>query len=493
MKLSISKTQLSRIARAGLALAVLAGMVWAQEQSVPQKQGAVRYIITDLGTLGGPFSEALDVNNNGLVSGVATLTDGTEHTFLWQKGVITDIGTPGLGGSNSAAVTVNERGEAAGPAETTTPDPNGEDFCRFGTHLVCLPFLWQNGMMTSLPTLGGNNGAAVPINNRGQVAGVAENSNRDSNCAVPFQVLDFEAVIWGPEPGQIQELHPLVGDSVGQALWINDAGQAVGSSGSCANSLPPPVGVGPHAVLWEKDGSVHDLGNLGGTCLVLCESALLGPFGNTALEINNQGQVVGLSALPGDTTFHAFLWTSETGMQDLGTLPGDVASGAFGINDRGDVVGLSLDASGNPRAFLRQNGVMTDLSTLIPTDSPLLPFFAEIINSREEIVGLGVDTSTGNVHGFLATPVHSEVSSDRASVVQGGTSRTKATLSENARKQVQRRLRFRPTRIWARWAAMTVLLDSSSVAAAAEAIVTGIVQVSGSIQSGGQKGEGNEI
>jgi probable HAF family extracellular repeat protein len=90
MKLSISKTQLSRIARAGLALAVLAGMVWAQEQSVPQKRGAVRYIITDLGTLGGPFSEALDVNNNGLVSGVATLTDGTEHAFLWQKGVITD-------------------------------------------------------------------------------------------------------------------------------------------------------------------------------------------------------------------------------------------------------------------------------------------------------------------------------------------------------------------------------------------------------------------
>ena len=40
---------------------------------------------------------------------------------------------------------------------------------------------------------------------------------------------------------------------------------------------------------------------------------------------------------------------------------------------------------------------------------------------------------------------------------------------------------------------MTVLLDSSSVAAAAKAIVTGIVQVSGSIQSGGQKGEGNEI
>src|ERR1700741_4390553 len=82
MKLSISKAQLSRIARAGLAFAVLAGMVWAHEQSVPEKQGAVRYIITDLGTLGGPFSEALDVNNNGLVRGVAPLTDGTERLPL---------------------------------------------------------------------------------------------------------------------------------------------------------------------------------------------------------------------------------------------------------------------------------------------------------------------------------------------------------------------------------------------------------------------------
>jgi len=415
-----------------------------QNQSTTQKtkQAAAHYTVIDLGTLGGTFSEALDVNNRGSLSGGAAVPDGAEHAFLWKKGQITDIGTPGLRGPNSKAFGVNEKGSAAGPAETPIPDPNGEDFCGFGTHLICLAFLWQDGVMTPLPTLGGNNGSGMPINNRGQVAGVAENSTPDSSCAAPFQVLDFEAVIWGPRRGEIQELRPLAGDSVGEALWMNDLGQAVGSSGSCANTLVLPIPVGPHAVLWEN-GSPTDLGNLGGSCLVHCNSLILGPFGNTAIYINNEGQVVGVSALPGDTTFHAFLWTRETGMQDLGTLPGDVASVAVGMNDRGQVVGLSLDASGNPRAFLWENGVMTDLNTLIPASSALFLLFADIINSRGEIVGFGVN-STGEVHGFLATPMPSEATSKSATPAPQGMTgeRTKVAPPENVRALLKQRLRF---------------------------------------------------
>jgi len=102
--------------------------------------------------------------------------------------------------------------------------------------------------------------------------------------------------------------------------------------------------------------------------MVPCIDLTLGPFGNTPLYISNQGQVLGLSALRGDKTFHAFLWTKAAGMQDLQTLPGDVASVGLGINASGEAVGLSLDAFGSPRAFLWQNGVMTDLNTLIPGD-----------------------------------------------------------------------------------------------------------------------------
>ena len=54
------------------------------------------------------------------------------------------------------------------------PDPLGEDFCFFGTHLICLAFVRQNGTMTALPTLGGNNGTVNYINNHNQVAGLAE-------------------------------------------------------------------------------------------------------------------------------------------------------------------------------------------------------------------------------------------------------------------------------------------------------------------------------
>jgi probable HAF family extracellular repeat protein len=90
-------------------------------------------------------------------------------------------------------------------------------------------------------------------------------------------------------------------------------------------------------------------------------------------------------------------------MQDLGTIPGDVASVALGINDSGEVVGISFDPSFNPRAFVRQNGVMTDINTLIPAGFPLFLLTACSVNSRGEIIGLAV-TSTGEAHGYLATP-----------------------------------------------------------------------------------------
>jgi len=373
-------------------------------------QPAPRYTVTDLGTLpGGTFSQATYVNNNGLVAGVSTVPDGTQHAFLWYKGRKLDIGTPGLGGPNSGAFGFNERGQALVQAESSAADPYSENFCGYGTGLKCLPALWQNGVMTPLPTLGGNNGTVGQINNRGEAAGIAENSTMDRQCPPGLavngtgpQVLDFEAVIWGPRPGEIRALRPLPGDSVGMALWINDKGQAVGASGSCANTILPPFAGGPHAVLWEKDGSVHDLGNLGGTV----NTALLG-IANIAFSINNGGQVAGASVLPGDTNIRAFLWTRKTAMQNLGTVPGDVNSVGLGINDRGDVVGASIDgsvATGFPRAFLWKNGAMHDLNALIPSDSPFVHLLvADGINDVGQIVGFGL-TNTFDVHGFLATP-----------------------------------------------------------------------------------------
>ena len=117
--------------------------------------------------------------------------------------------------------------------------------------------------------------------------------------------------------------------------------------------------------------------------------------GNVAFSINNRGQVAGVSALPGNATFHPFLWTSETGMQDLGVLPGDLVGAGLGMNNEGDVVGASISApgiaNGNPRAFLWHNGVMSDLNALVPADSPLYLLIAYGINDSGEIAGFGVD------------------------------------------------------------------------------------------------------
>ena len=287
--------------------------------------------------------------------------------------------------------------------------------------------------MIQLPTLGGNNGVAMAISNRGEVAGFAETSTSDPGCPAP-QVLQFEPAVW--EKGMVHKLPTFAGDPDGVAQQMNDNGVVVGGSGTCAafnaNFLYNLVPI--HALLWEK-GKATDLGNLGG------KTGQAG--GNIAYDINNQGQVVGNSDLPGDTTFHAFLWTRKTGMQDLGTLSGDVASFSISINNAGSAVGGSLDAKFNPRAFLWEKGVMTDLNTRILGHSSLYLLTGCSINSRGEITGLGV-TATGEIHTYLATPTQSVATSESNS--QGVTSRR--ILSDHARKVLQKQLRFGRSGAW---------------------------------------------
>ena len=237
---------------------------------------------------------------------------------------------------------------------------------------------------------------ANQINSAGQTVGMAEKDTPDSTCPSGGpQKLEFKPATW--QNGNLRELPTYPGDPNGNAHAINDSGQAVGGSGVCAAFNPvwltnlQPL----HALLWES-GQVVDLGNLGGTGH---------GDGIMALNINNNGQVIGSSDLPGDASFHAFVWTHETGMQDLGTLAGDVDSAAIGINDFGQIVGVSLDAGFNPRAFLRNGHQLLDLNTLVPGGSSLDLASACSINTAGEIVGFAFDNS-GNVHAYLAVPHH---------------------------------------------------------------------------------------
>ena len=360
---------------------------------------APHYSLTDLGVVGSSPGQPFTIATNGLIAGASGVSGDRTHATLWYQGRSLDIATPGFGQQNSVAFSVNQRGQAVGEAERpTAPNPTGEDFCGFKAMglttngAACVPFVWEYGIMTPLPLLGGSNGVANLINNQGVVAGFAETGAQDAGCPAP-QVLQFKPVIWDREG--IHQLPTAAGDLDGVALSINDAGQVVGASGNCSTfNFGSLLNLHPlHALLWDT-GTVIDLGNLGGTGKLM---------GNLALNINNKGQVVGQSDLPGDQAFHGFFWTAESGMKDLGTLKGDTFSVASNLNKDGEVVGVSADENFNPRAFVWQNGVMSDLNSLIPAGSPLTLLVACGINSRGEIIGLAVDQS-GNAHGYLLTP-----------------------------------------------------------------------------------------
>jgi probable HAF family extracellular repeat protein len=132
---------------------------------------------------------------------------------------------------------------------------------------------------------------------------------------------------------------------------------------------------------------------------------------NTPTAINNHGLIVGFSDLPGDSAaspnYHAFIWTKSAGMTDLGTLPGDALSIAWGINDEGQVVGQSINSSGSSRAFLWQNGMMTDLNTLV-AQGPLSLVYANDINDSGEIVGGAYNSTTGDSPAFMAVPLRTQ-------------------------------------------------------------------------------------
>jgi len=364
-------------------------------------QSTPKYRIVDLGTLpGGDFSQATWLNDLGLATGLAADKDGTQQAMFWLGMFRMNIGTPGL---NSGAFFVNNLGQAVVQAEVASKDPNNENFCAYNTGRLCLPYLWDRGRLVPLPLLGGNNGTVGSVNSRGQTVGIAETALHDPNCPPGIspagtgpQVLDFQGVVWGPQAGQVRALRPLGGDTVSMAIGINDSGQVVGASGTCANTVLPPLAYGAHSVLWDADGTAHDLGNLGSTAV------------NMALGINNRGQVVGISSLHPDSSVesgsHAFLWTKQSGvMRDLGTLPGDVQSVAQAINDAGQITGVSFDDHGNPRPFLWQNGVMRDLNELVVGGAPLYLLFGPSINAFGAIAGFGV-TENGDVHAFLALP-----------------------------------------------------------------------------------------
>lgn len=359
-----------------------------------------RYTITYLPTLDGSRNRASGISNSGIVAGFVNRPgNATRVAAFWNGASLDTLGT--LGGPNSIVQWpgISNSGIVAGISETAALDTLHEEwsctaFLPSVTGHICLGFVWQNDVLTALPTLGGNQGFATSVNNAGQVVGWAETPVRDPTCNAPQQ-LQFRAVLWDTRAGTKRELRPLPGDSTSAATGINSKGQVVGISGDC------DIAVGQlsarHSVLWDKD-NVINIGDLGGDAW------------HTPMDIDDAGDVVGFSNPRGvvgiDFNPHAFLWTRAGGIVDLKTLPGDDNSQGLGVNSSLQVVGVSTGATN--RAFLWENGVMQDLASLMGAGFPDQLIVAQHINEDGVIVGRAVRQGTNAQVPFVATPIAPE-------------------------------------------------------------------------------------
>jgi len=322
------------------------------------------YTLTDLGTLGGGASQAYALNDMGQVVGWSAAV-GYSPAFLWQDGVMLDLGI--LGGVYSCAYGINNRGQVVGIADTGIPP---------GSHSEYHACLWDNGNAIDLGTLGGGWSGALGINDLGQIVGGSSSSEGSWG----------QACLW--QDGGIMNLGTPLGTEFGSiALAINNKGQVVGHAiGFSSGPWASPV-------IWSNGQWTRLTSNQGDE------------QEGIATAINNLGEVVGWHRFDsdegGEIRFDPFIWRNGVTVT-LPTLAGEWHE-ALGINDVGQVVGLSSPPDGPQRACLWSNGTIQDLNSLIPNNSGWTLYDAYDINNKGQIVGNGV-APDGERRAFLLTP-----------------------------------------------------------------------------------------
>ena len=349
--------------------------------TLSQPAAAQKYAITDIGTLGGSQSFTYAINDVGQVVGYSWMAgDASGHPFLYRKGKMTDL-YPLMGATTPQSI--NNLGQiASGVVVSGIYSP-----AVFDSRTNTITILGSLGGFTSY----GFNGVANSINNIGQAVGYSyiDNINR-------------HAFLY--ENGAMSDIGSFGGYS--SALAINDSGMIVGFASDTYNGRA-------HAFLYTN-GVMTDIDPFGDSDFSWSESY--------ARDINNHGQVVGEFLTEDETAFHCFLYDRGR-ITDIGTLGGPDCT-ADAINERGDVVGTSPVQVGTEvycdpetgtcyeypiyswHAFLYKNGKMTDLNTLIPSDSGWELNWAFDINNKGQVVGYG--TVDDRFRAFLLTPIPSK-------------------------------------------------------------------------------------
>ena len=338
-----------------------------ENQSVQQTgEGAQRYFITDLGTLGGSQSFAYAVNDAGEVVGLSWLTgDLSSHSFLYSNGIMTDLYP-----LNSQSL------RTVGPTSINNAGQIASGLIVSGVYVPAI-LNGRTGQVTLTGTLGGVtsygfNGVATAINNVGNAVGYSY-----------IDGINRHAFLYSNN--MITDIGSFGGYSA--AVAMNDEGVIVGFASDQVSGVA-------HAFVYTNGvmTNIHPA----------TESYARG--------VNNQGQVVGEFLTADQRAFHAFLY-SEGSFTDLSPA-GTGETVAFAINNQSQIVGITSIANGQ-HAFLYDKGLLLDLNALIQQGLSWELTWAFGINNRGQIVGYGV--LNNRFRAFLLTPaISSEQCKDDA-------------------------------------------------------------------------------